>query len=1218
MFVTKRNGKVEQVHFDKITSRINKLVKPEEKKYIDPILVAQKVVGSIFSGITTEELDNESAKICINLCTSHHLYSMLAGRIVVSNLHKKTINTFVEKEEMIQEKLGFLELNWLSWIKENRDELNNMIDYERDYMFDYFGFKTLERAYLTKIGDQVIERPQDMLMRVASFINQGNLVLTKKTYDMISQGLYTHASPTLFNSGNQRSQLASCFLLGTDDSLEGITKTWADVAKISKWGGGIGLHVSNIRAKDTMIKGTNGPSSGIIPMLKVYNEIARYIDQGGKRKGSIAIYLEPHHPDVLAFLELKKNFGAETERARDLFLAMWVSDVFMKQVEKDGDWYLMCPEKCPGLTDAYGEEYEKLYWSYVVAKKYNCIVKARHVMKAILDSQLETGTPYIGFKDNINNKSNQKNIGTIKSSNLCVHEDTMILTDQGYKNIKLLKDSEVNIWNGEQWSKVTVKQTGANQNLVRVNLSNGVSLDCTPEHKFYIQEGFSRGNIIETEASKLKIDSKLIKFNLPPAIEFENPTEFKYAYTHGAFCGDGTTYDNYSKTKKYPKLYLYGAKKNLLQYIDYQCYTENTNADRYDIILPKDLNPKFMIPENASINTRLRWFEGYCDTDGTIARNGTNESLQIGSTNKDFLSNIRLMLHTLGIESKVTKGMDEGLRMMPDHKGGSKEYICKQAFRLLIGSNDLYQLSLLGFSPKRLQYTPRIPQRNATQFVKVTAVEESYKNVDTYCFTEPLRHMGVFNGVLTGQCHEILEYSDASEYAVCNLASIAINKCVEPFSNDKVWTIYTKDNCKFCQWTKSYLMNNGYFFNEEYVDSDKLKSITGLEKPTYPQIYYGEQYIGGYSDFFQFTKATFDYDKLYDIAYLATVNLNKIIDINFYPVIEAKKSNIRHRPIAVGIQGLADALVQLKICFDSEESLEYNAKMMETIYLACLTASCDISKEREDNFKQLDNIFGLPEYYDPTFEPDNNIYHKLKPNMCELNHKFSGAYSTFEGSPISQGQFQFDLWSLDRSKLHYKDRWALLEESIKKYGVRNSLVTALMPTASTSQILGNNECFEFFTNNIYTRRTLAGDFPLVNKYLIDELNNIGLWTPEMKQMILANNGSIAQFSNIPEQIRNLFKTIWEIKQIWILKNAAVRGPFVDQTQSMNIFMAVPDYQKLYSSHFWAWSNGLKTGIYYLRSRAAKDAVKVTVDPSIQKKLDSLISDEHEICENCSG
>ena len=324
--------------------------------------------------------------------------------------------------------------------------------------------------------------------------------------------------------------------------------------------------------------------------------------------------------------------------------------------------------------------------------------------------------------------------------------------------------------------------------------------------------------------------------------------------------------------------------------------------------------------------------------------------------------------------------------------------------------------------------------------------------------------------------------------------------------------------------------------------------------------------------------------------------MNKIIDINFYPVIEAKRSNIRHRPIAVGIQGLADALVQLKICFDSDESLEFNAKMMETIYLACLTASCDLSKEREEDFTKLPNISEISEYYDPSWEPGYDIYHKLKPNTCELGNKFPGSYSTFEGSPISQGQFQFDLWSLDRNKLQYKEKWVELEERIKKYGVRNSLVTALMPTASTSQILGNNECFEFFTNNIY----------------------IGLWSTEMKQMILANNGSIANFSNIPEQIRNLYKTIWEIKQIWVLKNAAARGPFVDQTQSMNIFMAVPDYQKLYSSHFWAWSNGLKTGIYYLRSRAAKDAVKVTVDPSVQKKLEQITNDDHEVCENCSA
>jgi ribonucleotide reductase alpha subunit len=470
-----------------------------------------------------------------------------------------------------------------------------------------------------------------------------------------------------------------------------------------------------------LIRGTNGPSSGIIPMLKVYNEIARYVDQGGKRKGSVAIYLEPHHSDIMPFLELRKNFGAETERARDLFLAVWVSDLFMKQVEADADWYLMCPDKCPGLTEAYGEAYEKLYWSYVEQNRYNKKIKARDVMKAILDSQLETGTPYLGFKDHINNKSNQKNIGTIKSSNLCVHENTVILTDQGNKNIKSLKDSEVNVWNGYEWSKVTVKQTGSNQDLIRVSLSNGSFLDCTPEHKFYIIEDL---RIARTRAMNLNVNDRLIEFKMPNGLKIEN--------------------------------------------------------------------------------------------------------------------------------------------------------------------------------------------------VYVTSVEESFKNVDTYCFTEPLRNMGVFNGILTGQCHEIVEYSDENEYAVCNLASIALNKCVVPFKNTKKWKIYTKDDCKYCKWAKAYLTNTIHKFEEEMVDSDKLKEITGLEKPTYPQIYYGTKLIGGYTELYNFIKGTFDYDKLYDIAYTATVNLNNIIDNNYYPVIEAKRSNIRHRPIAVGIQGLADALVLLKIQFDSD------------------------------------------------------------------------------------------------------------------------------------------------------------------------------------------------------------------------------------------------------------------------------------------------------------
>lgn len=1863
MLVTKRNGKSETVQFDKITDRIKKLVEPNELKYINPTLIAQKTVASIYPGISTKELDLEAANICINLCTTHHYYSNLAGRILASNLKKETLNNFVDKQRHIQKELKFLDPDWFAWINnaENKKIINAMIDYDRDYNYDYFGFKTLERAYLLKIKDTIIERPQDMFMRVASFINKGDLEMTKKTYDLTSLGYYTHATPTLFNAGNIKSQCSSCFegntkvntlrgpvaikdiqigdevvthlgnvkkvlqihenllgdrklynltidktktisvtedhnlyvynkilnevlwkqvkdldkddyimvpnyqgiyenkiedymidekfakliglwlvngsilltddvigitiyiggndmifkwlnelrdqlefdnicfdketkyvmivsdklgkffnkmfykdnnkrlpdsfykfdksiiisflsgiitsngkidnneirvelgngslaeeiyclcrlhnfivgkysytildltslwnefttiwsskgddnvvkfenniflrfenkyinkyhnptvvytlgieddhsysiegiiaqncfLMGTDDSMKGITKTWADVSEISKWGGGIGLHVSNIRGTGSLIRGTNGPSSGIIPMLRVYNEIARYVDQcfigdtliytennlvpiekikmgdkvfsqdgklynvdkvysdvyegtfiklyfqnkmikvtknhpfykingdwceadklsvgdeihfsipnqiidnttidesdcymyaiflvcgytidhsfvlvnnnnkldefiknylewngieseiekrmneyvykwevtskfrfsrsqcnvfdnnllhlpfnkfkwfikaifetcskkiddeyfiktsenimtslrffllkigivsdhiytnpilenildnnkiefthnpvipiridkieqendkhivydlevntshtyltelgivhnGGKRKGSIAIYLEPHHPDIMAFLDLRKNTGVESERTRDLNLAMWISDLFMKQVECDGDWHLMDPDECKGLNEVYGEEYENKYNTYVKENKFRKVMKARTIWNAMEDSQIETGQPYITFKDHVNRKSNQKNIGVIKSSNLCVHEDTLILTDQGYKNIKSLKDKDISVWNGEQWSQVIVKQTGINKNLIRINLSNGSFLDCTPEHRFYIQEKFTnKGPITEVDASKLKIGSKLIKFNLPKTIEFDNSEEFKYAYTHGAFCGDGTTYDNYSKTKKYAKLYLYGEKKKLLDYIEYESYTINDSNDRYDIVLPKDINPKFNVPMHASIHDRLRWFEGYSDTDGTIARNGTNESLQIASINKEFLLNVRLMLHTLGIESKVTKCYDERMVKLPDHKGGEfenlnlKEYLCKPAYRLLIGSCDLYNLSMLGFSPKRLQFNQRKPQRNATHFVKVVSIEDSYQNVDTYCFTEPLKNMGVFNGILTGQCNEIVEYSSHDEYAVCNLASIAINKYVSPFVSEKDWIIYVKQDCKYCKWAKAYLNNNFKNITEKEVSFEELFELTKCK--TFPQIYYGETLIGGFDDMYKFTAGKFNYEKLYDVAYIAAINLDKIIDVNFYPVIEAKRSNIRHRPIGLGIQGLADALALLKIPFDSEECLEFNARFMEIIYLAALTASKDVSKSRWMGMKKLKKSgIVFPDYYDKNFTNDNDtpslrsgvsakhsdlhvctedikkVYHTLKPSNYELKNKITswyGAYSTFEGSPISQGIFQFDMWDV---KPTLTEKWEELRNEIKIHGVRNSLVTALMPTATTSQILGNNECFEPFTSNIYTRRTLAGDFPLVNKYLIDDLDKLNLWSVEMKNLILANNGSIANFNNIPDQIKRLYQTSWEIKQIWILKNSVARGPYVDQTQSLNISMSVPNYKNLTSSHMYAWKNGLKTGIYYLRSKPAAGASKFTLDPSINNKLKMITQVEENICENCSA
>ena len=919
-FIIKRNGEKDDIHFDKITERIKKLINPielnginleysnilNEEKYLNPIVISQKVVANIFSGITTEELDIESAKICANMSTTHPLYSYLGGRILVSNLHKKTSKKFSEKMIQLYYNTNNINDEFIEFVKLNATELDNIINYNFDYLYDYFGFKTLEKSYLLKIDNKVIERPQDMILRTCVTLNLNDLENIKKMYNNMSHGYYTHASPTLFNSGTKHMQLSSCFLLGIKDDLDAICDTWKACSKISKWAGGIGLHVSNIRGKQSKINGTGGLTNGLVPFLKIFDNIARWIDQGGKRPGSIAIYLEPHHPDILEFLDLRKNFGVDTERTRDLFLSLWISDLFMKQVENDDDWYLLSADECPNLPDRYGEEYEKLYWKYVKEGKYRDKVKARKIWSAILDSQIETGMPYIGFKDAVNNKSNQKNLGTIKSSNLCI---------------------------------------------------------------------------------------------------------------------------------------------------------------------------------------------------------------------------------------------------------------------------------------------------------------------------------------------EITEFSNDKEFAVCNLASISLKHFVKAFNNNNnEWIIYTKPDCKYCKFTKNYLDNLNINYKEiEYnnLSIDSLKNLLNTSFITYPQIFIKKnkdnilvtEHLGGWSELYKYTKGTYDYDKLYEIAYTATVNLNKVIDINYYPVRETKLSNMKHRPIGLGIQGLADTLVLLKIPFDSDEALDLNVRIMETIYLAFVTASNDISIERYEPMKKLidyinKNDVNYPEFYCNDFkinnEQINKIYHDIKPNKYELQKDINlttlGAYSSFNGSPFSEGKFQFDLWD-DNIDLYYKEEWLILREKVKKFGTRNSLGTACMPTASTSQILGNNECFEFFTNNIYTRKTQAGDFILVNKYLINDLINIGLWNNTLKDKIIANNGSIQSINEIPIEIKKLYKIMWEIKQVWSLKAAKARGPFIDQTQSMNIFMAEPDYQRLNSSHFWAWKNGLKTGMYYLRTKPSVDAIKFTINPNLQK---STSTERFNECETCSA
>lgn len=762
MFVIKRDGRTETVKFDKITARIEKLCYGLDPEHVEPIMVAKRVIEGIYDGVTTTELDNLAAETAATMTVRHPDYALLASRIAVSNLHKNTKKSFSQamrdlfnyRNPKTGEHSSMIAGDVMEIIEKNTDLLDSSIIYDRDYHFDYFGFKTLEKSYLLRVNGRVAERPQHMLMRVALGIHKEDIDAAIETYDLMSERWFTHATPTLFNSGTPKPQMSSCFLLTMkDDSIAGIYDTLQRCALISQSAGGIGLSIHNIRATGSYIRGTNGESNGIIPMLRVFNDTARYVDQGGgKRKGSFAIYLEPWHADVFEFLELKKNHGKEEMRARDLFYALWIPDLFMRRVKENGTWSLFCPNEAPGLADVWGEKFEELYEKYEAEGRARKKVRAQELWFAIIESQIETGTPYLLYKDACNSKSNQQNLGTIKSSNLCT---------------------------------------------------------------------------------------------------------------------------------------------------------------------------------------------------------------------------------------------------------------------------------------------------------------------------------------------EIVEYTSSDEIAVCNLASIALPRFV----------------------------------------------INGK----------------------------FDFGKLYDVTKVATKNLNKIIDGNYYPVEEARRSNLRHRPIGLGVQGLADAFILLRLPFESEEARQLNRDIFETIYFAALTASKDLAKQH-------------------------------------------GPYETFKGSPVSKGIFQFDMWNVQPGDLW---DWESLREEVKQFGVRNSLLLAPMPTASTSQILGNNECFEPYTSNIYTRRTLSGEFIIVNKHLLKDLVKLGIWNQALKDKIITANGSVQNIAEIPQGIKDLYKTVWEIRQKRIIDMAADRGAFIDQSQSLNLFMENATVSRITSMHFYAWEKGLKTGMYYLRTKAATDAVKFTVEQEHVEQPDVL-------------
>ena len=728
MRVTKRNGELEEIAFDKIQRRIKKLGE-EVFIHINYPQLVMKVIDQLYDKISTTKIDELAAEQCASLSTLNPDYGTLAGRIIISNHQKNTNPLF---SNVVEELYNFCDihgnhnplvsLNLWTFVSKYASTLNDMIDYNRDYLIDYFGFKTLERAYLFKKGKYIIERPQHMWMRVSVGIhgdlnNPNSLELIKETYNLMSQKFFTHATPTLFNAGTPRPQMSSCYLLAMeDDSIDGIFNTLKDCAHISKWAGGIGLHVHNIRAKGSHIQGTNGISNGLVPMLRVFNNTARYVDQGGnKRNGSFAIYLEPWHSDIFDFLEMRKNHGDEEMKARDLFYALWISDLFMERVkDKNGKWSLFCPHECPGLSDVYGDNFKNLYESYEKNGKARKTINARELWFAILDAQMETGTPYLLYKDAANIKSNQKNLGTIKSSNLCVAPETLILTDKGHIEIQNLMNQDVNVWNGEEWSLVTIKKTGEDQELIDVYTDDGSKLTCTPYHNFYIQNSYSSNSEEKVEAKDLKPNDRIIKCEYPV---IDGSDTMPYAYTHGFFCGDGT----------------YGNKT--------------------DDILPVDLNEKFEVPSYfCALKDKLDWFAGYCDADGCIIA----EQLQVSSINKEFLENIKLLLQTCGINPKIKLSQNRTESYLPDGKGGYKYFEVKPIYRLLITSYDLYNLHQLGFNPHRLVISGNKPSRDAKQFIKILKIKNNNRIDDTYCFTEPKRHMGVFNGILTGQCTEII------------------------------------------------------------------------------------------------------------------------------------------------------------------------------------------------------------------------------------------------------------------------------------------------------------------------------------------------------------------------------------------------------------------------------------------------------------------------------
>ena len=1084
MYVITRTGKKEELNPNCITTRLRKLINKHPKiNHVNPFELMKIVTSQLIPGISTYEIDEHAANAAASLSIDNPEYLKLASRIVVDNHQKTTDRSFVDKMRrayLRKDDSGkiypLLSEKFFKYVEEYQDIIEPMINYERDFTIGFFGFKTILNLYSMKIGGKPIERPQDVFMRVAVAINM-NLHFTsdgspdldtefsaiRSTYDAISTGNYTAASPVYFNSGHIRQQLASCFLMGSEDSLEGIKESELDAARISKYGGGIGVHVNCWRSSGSLIRGTNGRSSGIVPFLQIRNANIRAFNQGGRRNGSEAVYLMPHHPDISQFLKLKLPTGQEEERARDLFYAVWLPNIFMERVRDNAMWSLFDPNDTVDLSNYYDEKeaqetnYTAMYLKLEEAKRYKYQVPARTIWKEIYECNMLKGMPYICFSDHSNQMSNQKNLGTVKSSNLCVSADTMILTTEGYQPIKTLTETNKGIhtvWNGFSWSKAQFAQTGVGKTLQYVIFNNGVTLECTAEHKFMLDNG-----------------AIVLAKDLKPGMQLK------------------------------------------------KCYLPVVDSKK---------------KENC------QWLSEYIEHAGTITDSTFTSTKQI--------TNAFLRLQELSVESQMHDG------------------------KLIINVNGLQRLHGLGVRPKNMpKYFHEIQIYDSSNIITVKQTGAIYGTYDTYCFNEPSNHTGMFNGILAMNCSEIILYSDHKETAVCNLSSI----CLPNFVEDS----YTEDETRD--------------LNHEF--------------PQNPVI---------------------NYQNLINCTKLVTTNINHMIDVTFYPTEKARRSNLRHRPIGIGGQGLADVYAKMRFPYASKEARTVNIMISITMYYASVSQSTRLARELYKKYVTECKTKGSVTIL--TYKPDDYEDHYVTYTDWTAIPKTAGSYPSMTwngGAPISHGIFHWELYGKTEEDFPIKYDWETLREHVKTYGVRNSQFIALMPTATSSIIMGNNESFEPYTSNIYKRKTLTGEFIVINKWLMNDLYRLGLWNNMLKEYLIASEGSVQYIDGLDDRIKELYKTAWEIDPEELIQQAIDRQPFVDQAQSLNWYIATPTYKQFTELAFKAWKGKLKTAKYYMHSRPSASPQKFSIDPELQKTMYEKIASMKqtqvaqptvEICDLCSS